>query len=142
MKKKTTYKSAGVDIDKANEFVEHIKPLIKTTARKEVIAGIGGFGGLFHLDSQKFKNPILVSSTDGVGTKLRIAQMMDKHDTIGIDLVAMSVNDVVVQGAEPLFFLDYLSTCKIDLEKSVQIVDGIGNGCIQAGCTLLGGEKA
>jgi phosphoribosylformylglycinamidine cyclo-ligase len=142
MKKKTTYKSAGVDIDKANEFVECIKPLIKTTARKEVVAGIGGFGGLFHLDSQKFKNPILVSSTDGVGTKLRVAQLMDKHDTIGIDLVAMSVNDVVVQGAEPLFFLDYLATGKIEMEKSVQIIKGIVDGCNQAGCTLLGGETA
>jgi len=142
MEKKTTYKSAGVDIDKANEFVERIKPLIKTTARKEVVAGIGGFGGLFHLDTQKFKNPILVSSTDGVGTKLRVAQMMDKHDTIGIDLVAMSVNDVLVQGAEPLFFLDYLATGKIELEKSVQIIQGIVDGCNQAGCTLLGGETA
>lgn len=142
MKKKTTYKSAGVDIDKANEFVECIKPMIKTTARKEVVAGIGGFGGLFHLDSQKFKNPILVSSTDGVGTKLRVAQLMDKHDTIGIDLVAMSVNDVIVQGAEPLFFLDYLATGKIEMEKSVQIIKGIVDGCNQAGCTLLGGETA
>ncbi len=142
MKKKTTYKSAGVDIDKANEFVERIKPMIKTTARKEVVAGIGGFGGLFHLDSQKFKNPILVSSTDGVGTKLRVAQLMDKHDTIGIDLVAMSVNDVVVQGAEPLFFLDYLATGKIEMQKSVQIIKGIVDGCNQAGCTLLGGETA
>jgi phosphoribosylformylglycinamidine cyclo-ligase len=142
MTTKTTYKSAGVDIDTANEFVERIKPLIKETARKEVISGIGGFGGLFHLDSAKLKNPILVSSTDGVGTKLKIAQLVDKHDTIGIDLVAMSANDVVVQGAEPLFFLDYLSTGKIDLEKSVQIVDGIVQGCLQAGCTLLGGETA
>ncbi|OGP67356.1 MAG: phosphoribosylformylglycinamidine cyclo-ligase [Deltaproteobacteria bacterium RBG_16_44_11] len=142
MATKTTYKSAGVDIDIANKFVDRIKPLIKTTARKEVLAGIGGFGGLFHLDSAKLKNPILVSSTDGVGTKLKIAQLVNKHDTIGIDLVAMSVNDVVVQGAEPLFFLDYLSTGKIDLEKSVQIVDGIVQGCIQAGCTLLGGETA
>jgi len=142
MEKKTTYKSAGVDIDKANEFVEQIKPLIKTTTRKEVVAGIGGFGGLFHLDSNKFKNPILVSSTDGVGTKLRIAQLMEKHDTIGIDLVAMSVNDVVVQGAEPLFFLDYLATGKIELENSVQVIQGIVEGCNQAGCTLLGGETA
>jgi phosphoribosylformylglycinamidine cyclo-ligase len=142
MTTKTTYKSAGVDIDKANEFVEYIKPLIKTTARKEVIAGIGGFGGLFHLDSAKLKNPVLVSSTDGVGTKLKIAQLVNKHDTIGIDLVAMSANDVVVQGAEPLFFLDYLSTGKIELEKSVQVIDGIVQGCIQAGCTLLGGETA
>ncbi len=139
---KSTYKDAGVNIDTANEFVERIKPLIKTTARKEVISGIGGFGGLFRFDAAKMKNPILVSSTDGVGTKLKIAQLMDKHDTIGIDLVAMSVNDVIVQGAEPLFFLDYLATGKIELEKSVQIVDGIVAGCKQAGCTLLGGETA
>jgi phosphoribosylformylglycinamidine cyclo-ligase len=142
MTTKTTYKDAGVDIDTANEFVERIKPSIKTTARKEVISGIGGFGGLFHLNSIDLKNPVLVSSTDGVGTKLRIAQLVDKHDTIGIDLVAMSVNDVVVQGAEPLFFLDYLATGKIELEKSVKIVEGITEGCRQAGCTLLGGETA
>ena len=142
MLKETTYKNAGVDIDKANDFVERIKPLIKTTARKEVVSGIGGFGGLFRLDPTKLKNPILVSSTDGVGTKLKIAQLMDKHDTIGIDLVAMSVNDVIVQGAEPLFFLDYLATGNIELEKSVQIVDGIVQGCKQAGCTLIGGETA
>jgi phosphoribosylformylglycinamidine cyclo-ligase len=138
----STYKDAGVDIDTANAFVDRIKPLIKTTARKELLSGIGGFGGLFRFDAAKMKNPILVSSTDGVGTKLKIAQLMDKHDTIGIDLVAMSVNDVIVQGAEPLFFLDYLSTGKIELEKSVQIVDGIVQGCRQAGCTLLGGETA
>ena len=142
MSTETTYKNAGVDIDKANDFVERIKPLIKTTARKEVVSGIGGFGGLFRLDATKLKNPILVSSTDGVGTKLKIAQLMDKHDTIGIDLVAMSVNDVIVQGAEPLFFLDYLATGNIELEKSVQIVDGIVQGCKQAGCTLIGGETA
>jgi phosphoribosylformylglycinamidine cyclo-ligase len=140
--KKSTYKDAGVNIDNANAFVELIKPLIKMTARKEVISGIGGFGGLFRLDIAKMKNPILVSSTDGVGTKLKIAHLMDKHDTIGIDLVAMSVNDVIVQGAEPLFFLDYLATGKIEVEKSVQIVDGIVQGCKQAGCTLLGGETA
>ena len=137
-----TYKDAGVDIDTANEFVERIKSSIKTTARKEVVSGIGGFGGLFRLNTVDLKNPVLVSSTDGVGTKLRIAQMMDKHDTIGIDLVAMSVNDVVVQGAEPLFFLDYLATGKIELEKSVSIIEGITEGCRQAGCTLLGGETA
>ena len=142
MTTRTTYKDAGVDIDTANEFIDRIKPMIKTTARKEVISGIGGFGGLFHLNSIDLKNPVLVSSTDGVGTKLRIAQLVDKHDTIGIDLVAMSVNDVVVQGAEPLFFLDYLATGKIELEKSVKIVEGITQGCIQAGCTLLGGETA
>ncbi len=139
---KSTYKAAGVNIDTANEFVDRIKPIIKTTARKEVVSGIGGFGGLFRFDTAKMKNPILVSSTDGVGTKLKIAQLMNKHDTIGIDLVAMSVNDVVVQGAEPLFFLDYMATSKIEVEKSVQIVEGIVNGCKQAGCTLLGGETA
>ena len=140
--KPSTYKESGVDIEKANAFVERIKPLIKTTARKEVLSGIGGFGGLFRFDAAKTKNPILVSSTDGVGTKLKIAQLMDKHDTVGIDLVAMSVNDVVVQGAEPLFFLDYLATGKIEPEKSVAIVEGIVQGCKQAGCALLGGETA
>lgn len=139
---KSTYKNAGVDIDTANNFIERIKPIIKTTARKEVVSGIGGFGGLFRFDSGKFKNPVLVSSTDGVGTKLKIAQLMDKHDTVGIDLVAMSVNDVVVQGAEPLFFLDYLATGEIELEKSVKIVEGIVQGCKQAGCALIGGETA
>jgi len=142
MTDKITYKDAGVDIDNANEFVQRIKASIKTTMRKEVISGIGGFGGLFHLNSIHYKNPVLVSSTDGVGTKLKIAQLMDKHDTVGIDLVAMSVNDVVVQGAEPLFFLDYLAAGTIDLEKSVKIVEGISDGCRQAGCALLGGETA
>lgn len=142
MPEKSTYKNSGVDIDTANNFIERIKPIIKKTARKEVVSGIGGFGGLFRFDAAKFKNPILVSSTDGVGTKLKIAQLTDKHDTIGIDLVAMSVNDVVVQGAEPLFFLDYLATGKIELEKSVKIVEGIVEGCRQAGCTLIGGETA
>ena len=142
MDERASYKSAGVDIDKANLFVEKIKPLVKTTTRKEVMSGIGGFGALFRLDTEKFKNPILVSSTDGVGTKLKIAQMMDIHDSVGIDLVAMSVNDVIVQGAEPLFFLDYIATGKIGLDKSVQIVEGIARGCQQAGCALIGGETA
>ena len=142
MSKKSTYKNAGVDIDTANNFIERIKPLVKTTARKEVVSGIGGFGGLFRFDSAKYKNPILVSSTDGVGTKLKVAQLMDKHDTIGIDLVAMSVNDVVVQGAEPLFFLDYLAIGKLEVEKNAKIVEGIVAGCKQAGCTLIGGETA
>lgn len=136
------YKDTGVDIDKANLFVEKIKPIIKTASRREVVGGIGSFGGLFHLDTQKFKDPILVSATDGVGTKLKVARMMDKHDTVGIDLVAMSANDVVVQGAEPLFFLDYIATGKIDLEKSVKIVEGVTKGCIEAGCALIGGETA
>ncbi len=142
MSKKVSYKDAGVDIDRANLFVEKIKPIIKEASRKEVMGGIGGFGGLFRLDTEKFKDPVLVSSTDGVGTKLKIAQMMDKHDTIGIDLVAMSVNDIIVLGAEPLFFLDYIATGKISVENSVKIVEGVTKGCIEAGCALIGGETA
>jgi len=142
MKGKTTYKDAGVDIDRANSFVEKIKPLVKQTSRREVMSGIGGFGGLFHLDIGKNKHPVLVSSTDGVGTKLKIAQMMNKHDTVGIDLVAMSVNDVVVQGAEPLFFLDYIAAGKIHVDTTVQIVKGVVRGCQEAGCALIGGETA
>ncbi len=142
MKGKTTYKDAGVDIDRANSFVEKIKPLVKSTARREVMSGIGGFGGLFHLDISKNKHPVLVSSTDGVGTKLKIAQMLNKHDTVGIDLVAMSVNDVVVQGAEPLFFLDYIAAGKIHVDTTVQIVKGVVRGCQEAGCALIGGETA
>ncbi len=142
MLKKITYRDSGVDIDRANSFVERIKPLIKTTARREMMSSIGGFGGLFHLDISKIKDPVLVSSTDGVGTKLKIAQMMDKHDTVGIDLVAMSVNDVVVQGAEPLFFLDYIATGKLVVEKTVQILEGLVRGCQEAGCALIGGETA
>jgi phosphoribosylformylglycinamidine cyclo-ligase len=142
MQEKITYKDSGVDIDRANSFVERIKPLIKATSRREMMSGIGGFGGLFHLDISKIKDPVLVSSTDGVGTKLKIAQMMDKHDTVGIDLVAMSVNDVVVQGAEPLFFLDYIATGKLLVETTVQIVEGVVRGCQEAGCALIGGETA
>ena len=142
MKEKMTYKNSGVDIDRANSFVERIKPLIKTASRREVMSGIGGFGGLFHLDISKNRDPILVSSTDGVGTKLKIAQITGKHDTVGIDLVAMSVNDVVVQGAEPLFFLDYIATGKLDINTCVQIVEGIVQGCHEAGCALIGGETA
>jgi phosphoribosylformylglycinamidine cyclo-ligase len=142
MQEKVTYKDAGVDIDRANSFVEKIKPLVKAASRREVMSSIGGFGGLFHLDISKIKDPVLVSSTDGVGTKLKIAQLMDKHDTVGIDLVAMSVNDVIVQGAEPLFFLDYIATGKILVDTSVQIVEGIVRGCQEAGCALIGGETA
>jgi phosphoribosylformylglycinamidine cyclo-ligase len=142
MLKKTTYRDSGVDIDGANSFVEKIKPLIKATARREMMTSIGGFGGLFHLDISKHKDPVLVSSTDGVGTKLMIAQMMQKHDTVGIDLVAMSVNDVVVQGAEPLYFLDYIATGKLYVDTVVQIVEGIARGCQEAGCALIGGETA
>ena len=142
MANKITYSDSGVNIDAANSFVERIKPLIKNTSRRETMGGIGGFGGLFHLDTKKITNPILVSSTDGVGTKLKIAQLMNKHDTIGIDLVAMSVNDIIVQGAEPLFFLDYIAAGKLNVEKCVKIVEGIVKGCQDAGCSLIGGETA
>lgn len=139
---KITYKDSGVDIDAGNTFVKMIKPLVKATSRPEVIADIGGFGGLFSLNASKYKHPVLVSGTDGVGTKLKIAFLADKHDTIGIDLVAMCVNDIVVQGAEPLFFLDYLATGKLLPEKAAAIVKGIAEGCVQAGCALIGGETA
>ena len=139
---KVTYKDAGVDIDAGNRFVQMIKPLVKATSRPEVLTDIGGFGGLFSLHADKYEKPTLVASTDGVGTKLKLAFAMDKHDTVGIDLVAMCVNDIVVQGAEPLFFLDYLATGKLSPEKAAEIVKGISAGCVQAGCALIGGETA
>lgn len=142
MKNRLTYKSAGVNIDAGNKFVQIIKPLVRKTFRPEVITDIGGFGGLFAFKVQKYKNPVLVSSTDGVGTKLKIAFMTGKHDTVGIDLVAMCVNDVVVQGAEPLFLLDYLATGQLSLEVATQIIKGVARGCLQAGCALIGGETA
>jgi phosphoribosylformylglycinamidine cyclo-ligase len=142
MRGNITYRDSGVDIDEANTFVENIRNLTKTTHRKEVMSSIGGFGGLFHLEMGKIKDPVLVSSTDGVGTKLKIAHMMDKHDTVGIDLVAMSANDVIVQGAEPLFFLDYIATGRMNPQKGRQIIAGIVKGCLEAGCALLGGETA
>jgi phosphoribosylformylglycinamidine cyclo-ligase len=140
--KRMTYRGAGVDIDAGNKFVDLIRPLVRKTFRPEVVTDIGGFGGLFALKAKKYKNPILVASTDGVGTKLKVAFMTGKHDTVGIDLVAMCVNDVVVQGAEPLFLLDYLATGRISLGVSTQIVKGVARGCLQAGCALIGGETA
>lgn len=139
---KVTYKDAGVDIDSGNDFVKLIKPLVKATYRPEVIADLGGFGGLFSLNASKYRNPVLVSGTDGVGTKLKVAFMADRHDTVGIDLVAMCVNDIIVQGAEPLFFLDYLATGKLNPENAAEVVKGIAQGCSLAGCSLIGGETA
>ena len=134
-----TYRDAGVDIDAGDALVDRIKPLAARTMRAGVLAGIGGFGGLFEVP-KTFKEPVLVSGTDGVGTKLRLA--FDRHDTIGIDLVAMCVNDVLVQGAEPLFFLDYFATGKLDIDTAAAVVGGIANGCTEAGCALIGGETA
>jgi len=136
-----TYRDAGVDIDAGNEVVERIKPLVKRSFRPEVMGGLGGFGALFDL-SGKYKEPVLVSGTDGVGTKLKLAQQQGRHDTIGIDLVAMCVNDVLVQGAEPLFFLDYFATGKLDVDTTVAVVGGIAKGCELSGCALIGGETA
>ena len=136
-----TYRDAGVDIDAGNEVVERIKPLVKRSFRPEVMGGLGGFGAMFDL-SGKFKEPVLVSGTDGVGTKLKLAQQLGRHDSIGIDLVGMCVNDVLVQGAEPLFFLDYFATGKLDVDTVVAVVGGIAKGCELSGCALIGGETA
>ena len=142
MTKPLTYADAGVDIDKADEFVGSIKKIAKQTFRSGVISEIGGFGGMFSLNITSMESPVLVSSTDGVGTKLKIAFMMDKHDTIGIDLVAMCVNDIIVQGAKPLFFLDYLSMGKLETKTATDVITGIGEGCLRARCALIGGETA
>jgi phosphoribosylformylglycinamidine cyclo-ligase len=140
-KESLTYRAAGVDIDAGEEVVERIKPLVARTFRKEVMAGLGGFGALFEL-AGRYREPVLVSGTDGVGTKLKLAQQLGRHDTIGIDLVGMCVNDVLVQGAEPLFFLDYFATGKLDVDTTVAVVGGIARGCELAGCALIGGETA
>jgi phosphoribosylformylglycinamidine cyclo-ligase len=137
-----TYREAGVDIDAGEELVERIKPHVRRSMRREVLGGIGGFGALVEVPLDRYRKPVLVSGTDGVGTKLRLAIDTQRHDTVGIDLVAMCVNDVVVQGAEPLFFLDYFATGKLDVKVGERLIAGIVEGCVQAGCALVGGETA
>lgn len=139
---KLTYKKAGVDIAEGDRFVNLISPLVKKTFRPEVMTDIGSFGALFCINNKKYKNPVLVSGTDGVGTKLKIAFLTDRHDTVGIDLVAMCVNDILTSGAEPLFFLDYFATGKLRPDKAAEVVKGIASGCVEAGCSLVGGETA
>lgn len=137
-----SYRDAGVDIQAGNEVVERIKPAVARTLRPEVLGGLGGFGGLFKLDLAKYPDPVLVSGTDGVGTKLRLAFQMNRHDSIGQDAVAMCVNDILVQGAEPLFFLDYLAVGKVEPRRVAEVVGGVARGCEMAGCSLIGGETA
>src|SRR5687768_1217058 len=141
MSKRLSYRDAGVDIDEGDALVEAIKPFARRTMRPEVLAGIGGFGALCEIP-KKYRHPVLVSGTDGVGTKLKLAFALDRHDSIGIDLVAMSVNDVLVQGAEPLFFLDYFACGKLDTQIAGEVVKGIARGCELGGCALIGGETA
>lgn len=136
-----SYRDAGVDIDAGDQLVENIKPFARRTMRPEVLSGIGGFGGLVEIN-KKYREPVLVSGTDGVGTKLKLAFELNRHDTVGIDLVAMSVNDILVQGAEPLFFLDYFACGKLDVTNATEVIKGIAAGCEQAGCALIGGETA
>ncbi len=140
--KKITYKTSGVDIKSASAFKSKLKPLVRSSFRKEVLTDIGGFGSFFKLDKSKYKDPVLVSSSDGVGTKLKIAALANKHDTVGIDAVAMNVNDILCTGAEPLFFLDYIAFSKVKEEILLDVVKGINEGCRQAGCSLIGGETA
>jgi len=137
-----TYRDAGVDIDAGDELVERIKPLVRRSMRGEVLGGLGGFGALVEVPLERYRRPVLVSGTDGVGTKLRLAIETGRHDTIGIDLVAMCANDVVVQGAEPLFFLDYYATGRLDVDVATSVIKGIVEGCVQAGAALVGGETA
>jgi phosphoribosylformylglycinamidine cyclo-ligase len=141
-RKNLSYRDSGVDIDAGNELVERIKPAVRSTMRAEVLSGLGGFGALFQPDMTKWKEPVLVSGTDGVGTKLILARKLAKHDSIGIDLVAMCVNDILTSGAEPMFFLDYFASGKLDLEVASNVIGGIAEGCRQAGCALIGGETA
>ena len=138
----TTYRDAGVDIDAGDELVERIKPAVRRSMRREVLGGLGGFGALVEVPLDRYRRPVMVSGTDGVGTKLRLAIETGRHDTIGIDLVAMCANDVVVQGAEPIFFLDYYATGKLRVEVAERVIKGIVEGCLQAGCALVGGETA
>ena len=142
MKKTVTYKDAGVDIDEGERLVSLIKPIVRTTSRKEVLGDIGGFAGFFRFPSRKYREPVLVAATDGAGTKVKVAAIARKFDTVGIDLVAMCVNDILVQGAEPLFFLDYYATGKLSAKDGAAVVSGVAEGCRQAGCALLGGETA
>ena len=137
-----SYRDAGVDIDAGGELVERIKPYAKQTLRPGVLGSLGGFGALFELDLSKYRAPVLVAGTDGVGTKLKLALQMGKHDTIGIDLVAMCVNDLIVQGAEPLFFLDYYATGALSVDVATDVIKGIADGCLQSGAALIGGETA
>jgi len=137
-----TYKDSGVDITKGNNLIEKIKPIAKATSRPGVLEGLGGFGGMFEIPLNKYQNPVLISGTDGVGTKLKVAETLNQHNTIGIDLVAMCVNDLIVQGAEPLFFLDYYATGSLNPDIATSVISGIGKGCIESGCALIGGETA
>ncbi len=136
------YRDAGVDIDAGNRLVEQLKPIAARTRRPEVMAGLGGFGALFEIPLERYQHPVLVSGTDGVGTKLKLAMQLQRHDTVGIDLVAMCANDLIVQGAEPLFFLDYYATGKLNVDTATEVVQGIGKGCELAGMSLIGGETA